>query len=389
MAIAGTLGVNILALVDKFVSGIEKATRKLDKFEQRTTKADKAMGAFQRQIAATLSIGAMGRFITRTAEALDEVNKMSRQLNISGEAMQFNQFVAERASVSFQTFTMSMQRMERRLGEVARLGKSEAAPALEQLNINARELVKLNPQEQYFQILEALQGIGNQNEQMAIMGKIFDSEGIKSTTRIMAENIGQLREDFERMGGAVSQQGLNQATAFVDAMTNLKRAGGVLGGKLVITVAPALEKVINAMADTIAFAEEEGRLAGERFAQVGRESRDRRITTSPVGVGGVVPSPFARRPIGTVVGRPQQGETARQAAFRDPERFRTAGAGSAILRLANEMRTQVQLQQQALFEAQRSNTISEEMREELREIKRADQEEKTRRVVFEQTRALD
>lgn len=391
MAIAGTLGVNILALADKFVSGIDKASKRLEKFEKRTSKADKAMGAFQRQIAATIGIAGMGRFIMRTTETLDEINKMSTQLGISGEALQFQAFVAERASVSFQTFTMSMQRMERRLGEVARLGKSEAAPALEQLNLNAKELVKLDPAEQYFRIVEALQGIGNHNETMAIMGKIFDSEGIKSTTRVMAENIGQLREDFEKMGGAVSQRGLNQATEFVDAMTNLKRSGAVLGQKVVIDVAPALTKVVEFLAAAAAEAEEEGRILGEKSAEAARKQKFRPRTPpqflgTAAGVGGVIPSPRRR-----VIGRRVQAdpETTRQAQFRDPERFRTAGAGSAFLRIANDTRTQMLQAQQQLFEAQRQTQISEQMREELIEIKRELSEEKTRRIVWEQARSLD
>ena len=206
MAIAGTLAVNILARTDKFIKGITRARKSLKGFDKSTKQTERSLGGLARNILAIVGPAVLGRMITSTAQASDQIAKMSRRLGFNVEQLQFWQFASQRAGIEQRTLTMAIQRMERRLGEAAK-GMGEAQGALNDLNINAAEFVKLAPHRQFEKIIEATRGITNQNEQLRIFFKLFDSEGV-SLVQLLGENVGELRAQFKQLGGARTKEGL-------------------------------------------------------------------------------------------------------------------------------------------------------------------------------------
>jgi len=243
MAIAGTLAVNILARTDKFNKGISSARKSLKGFDKSTKQTSRSLSVLSRSLLAIIGPAIMGRMIVSTAKASNELENMSRRLGFNIEQLQFWQFASQRAGIEQRTLTMAIQRMERRLGEAAK-GMGEAQGALKDLNIDAAEFVKLQPHKQFEQIIEATRGITNQNEQLRVFFKLFDSEGV-SLVQLLGENVGELREQFEQLGGATSKEGISQATKFVNAMTNLKQTSGKLLETFTITISPAAEKAMN------------------------------------------------------------------------------------------------------------------------------------------------
>ncbi len=323
MAIAGTLAVNILAKTDKFEKGITRARKSLKGFDKSTKQTSTSLAALSRNLLAVLGPAIIGRMIVRTSQASDELAKMGRRLGFNVEQLQFWQFASKRAGIEQRTLTMAIQRMERRLGEAA-VGLGEAQGALNDLNIDAKEFIKLAPHMQFEQIIEATRGITNQNEQLRVFFKLFDSEGV-SLVQLLGENVAELRSEFKRLGGAQTKQGLAQATNFVNAMTNLRQVSGSALEKIVIDVSPALTKVIeflirerktpsfDAIDEFIPGTQTRVRKTGSTFKQR-FELGERR-------------GPPFKMPQGTILDRPIPPPTARQKFF---EQSRDAGVAPEI-----------------------------------------------------------
>ena len=317
MAIAGSLGVNILAITDKFERGIDKALKKLNVFRKGTKAFGTGLSKLQGQLIALAGPSAMGALLFRTTSALDEISKLSTQLGIAGDQLQFLQFAGQRAGVQFNVLTMALQRMERRLGEVAFTGRGEAAKALEQLNLNAREIVMLKPDQQFMKIAEAIGEVTNQNRQLALTQKIFDSEGVR-VLRLFNEDMGVLAERFQELGGGISGKGLQDATRFVDTLTDLKTAGALVGQKLIIDIAPTVTKAL------------EGLLLARNFLERQGESFGAFLSETDFTKPRIKPGAFGRPTLQFEKKRPPAstpGDAPRQQAFREPQR------GSALERL--------------------------------------------------------
>lgn len=225
------------------------AFKKLDSRLDRTTKAFKkfAVGA-----AAVMGAAGLGRLVGGTINAADQIDKLSTRLGVGTRALSEYKHVADLSGVSFETLTMGMQRMTRRIAEAAN-GMGEARGALKELNLDAKTLNRLTLDQKFEIIADKLAGLGSESDRVRLAMKLFDSEGVAliQTMEGGAAGIAKMREEARKLGLSLSE---DQTEAAARAKDEMSRFMGVLkgiGNFIVLGLLPPLTLVIEVLRDRL------------------------------------------------------------------------------------------------------------------------------------------
>lgn len=240
MAIIDELLVKIAADTKDLQKGLKKATDVTDKSSKKMAASTRiATAGFNKlkfgAIGASAAITAMG---VGLVNEVDKIQKLGVRLGESTDNLSRMQFVAEQSGVSFETLTMSFQRMQRRVAEAAN-GFGEAKDALNELGINAEELNQLTVTEQFMEITKAMEGVGNTADRTRLAMKLFDSEGV-ALTQIMDQGADAVRRLANETPNVITQADADRVAQFNDNINLLKNTlkSGLL--PVVTTLASAI-----------------------------------------------------------------------------------------------------------------------------------------------------
>ena len=229
----------------------QKAFKSVDNNLNRTSDALK--GLAKRFIFAAGAAG-IGGFVKQTINAADRLDKLSKRLDIGVSALSEYEHVAAIGGVTFETLTMGMQRLTRRVAEAAG-GFGEAKGALRELGLDASELNKL-PLDQKFEVVaDALMGLTSESDRVRLAMKLFDSEGVAliQTMEGGAEGIKKVRDEARQLGLTISKETATAAANFNDEMTNLTGAIQGLANEALPTLLPLLTDTVDALKGGIQF----------------------------------------------------------------------------------------------------------------------------------------
>ena len=227
------------------ISAEDKTKQTLKNIKRGFGDVDHAVGAVKASLVGLVGAGGFGLMIKSAVDTADQIQKLSTRLGASSEALSEYQHVAELSGVSFNTLTMGLQRMTRRVAEAAQ-GTGEARGALKELNLSAAELSQLAPEDQFERIAEAISGVGSDSDKVRLAMKLFDSEGVSllQTMTDGADGIARMREEANKLGLTLSKDQVNAAADAKDAMTQFNAAATGLGRELTLGLAPVLTKII-------------------------------------------------------------------------------------------------------------------------------------------------
>jgi len=177
-------------------------------------------------------------------EAGDLIHKLNLRLGISTEALSQYQHMADITGVRFESMTMGLQRMIRRVAEAAQ-GTGEAKDALKELGLSAQYLASLTPERQFELIADAMLGVTNQSDKVRLAMKLFDSEGVAllQTMTEGAAGIKRMTEEADRLGITLSQEAAQSMADANDAMTRIKNSASGMTRTMMIELAPSIERV--------------------------------------------------------------------------------------------------------------------------------------------------
>lgn len=248
-----SLVVSLVANTVKYQQGMSQADKALTKFG----KTQKAGLSLVTKGLASLGAAAGGVSFTRLIRgAIDSANHlgdMSARIGISTEALSELGYVAETSGVSLSTLEMSLQRMTRRTAEAAK-GTGEASKALQELDISAKELSALAPEEQFEVLADALANTADEGNRLALAVKLFDSSGA-AMLQMMTEGAAGLREwrvEAQRLGLSIGQDTADAATQFNKNMIIVKSNMEGITNQLTAFLLPALLKFTTLMRQVVA-----------------------------------------------------------------------------------------------------------------------------------------
>jgi hypothetical protein len=171
----GQLVVRIVGDNSQLSKDLTDAGQKTEAF---ATKGRSAINSFGK--AAVASFAAVGAAAAaayiKTAAEVDNLAKTADRLGIGVEALQALRFAAEQTGATAEQLDKGLVKLTKGVSEAAR-GTGEAAQAFKLLNIDAKTLIGLSPDQQFNRIADAVQGLGSQSDRVSVAMRLFGEEG--------------------------------------------------------------------------------------------------------------------------------------------------------------------------------------------------------------------
>ncbi len=187
-----------------------------------------------------------------TATAYDRVGKFSDRIGISTEALSKYHYAAELSGIRMETMNMAFQRMTRRIAEAAK-GTGVAVGALEDLGIKIEDIQGRDPDKQFEIFARALDKVEGSGERARLAMQLFDSEGVAVLQMLKGGSAGlmEMRDEAEKFGRVVTEEGAAKAAAFNDSLTRLKMSFLGLKDMIAVKVMPYFTKAFDSLAKII------------------------------------------------------------------------------------------------------------------------------------------
>lgn len=234
-----------LTLSDNLTAGLRRAQTNVGSFARSATQALFSLrGAF----AAVATLG-IGRLITSTTRAADDVGKLSDRLGLSTEFLSDFRFAAGQAGIEVNRTDQALQRVTRRFGELAEFGRGEAKPAIEALSeVLGEDLSeRIRAGETFADLLpdiaRGFSQITNEARRLAIAFKLFDTEGA-ALIQLLGQGEPAVTRGLAENPNRVTREAAAAAAAFND---ELSRLGETLKSITRDIIQPALGPLTSAL----------------------------------------------------------------------------------------------------------------------------------------------
>lgn len=184
MADLAKLVVSLEAETRKYRQGMDRAQRRLDRFQRSQTRSLRSIEARFRNLGRVVGSafgffigGSIATAIRNTAKQADELENLGRRLGVAADQLQAWQLVAERFNVTNQSLNTGIQRLQRRSAEAA-VGLGEARGALRELGISAQSFNNLSLDDQILRLARAFETVETDADRTRLAFKLFDTEGV-------------------------------------------------------------------------------------------------------------------------------------------------------------------------------------------------------------------
>ncbi|GGA80804.1 hypothetical protein GCM10011369_23460 [Neiella marina] len=224
--------------------------------------AGKAIGGF-----AAVAAGALAAVYAKQSAFIDQQAKTADRLGITTKALTGMQHAAEQTGVSTESLNMGLQRMTRRIGQVAATGKGEAVVALEQLGIAIDDIKGKSPDQQFALIAEKMKDVDDQGKKVFLTQKLFDSEGVKllNTLDLGADGLQKMIEEAEALGIAFTRIDAAKVEMANDQFDKAQKTLTSFGQQLTVETAPIVGTLSDMFVDATKEAGGMGQVATKTF----------------------------------------------------------------------------------------------------------------------------
>lgn len=247
MATLGSLVVSLTAETARFRSDLGRASQEAERHMTRVTSAVKKVGGV---IAALAGVAGFTTLINETAAFGDRLAKLNTRLGVSAEFMSEMRFVADSAGVSFDSFSTSIERQVKRIGEAA-AGYGAGVKGLQALGLEAKALAALAPEQQFSVLADAINNVANESDRVRIAASVWGRFGtnILQVTEGGSEAIEAMRQRARELNYTISTEAANAGADYVQIMgeftTAVKGAAESLANDLIPTATRTVDFIVN------------------------------------------------------------------------------------------------------------------------------------------------
>jgi hypothetical protein len=250
---AGAAFVEIFADDSKLVRGLAKARTQLRSFGKSVSQIGDGI-----KTAGTWMLGpgtaivapmiAATKTFTETGHAL---TMMSERTGVSVEALSELQYAAGQSGVEMDALEKSIRLMQKVIGGAAS-GSATATAALTGLGLSVKDLVGMNPEDQFMAVASAVSKIENPTLKVAAALKVFGRGGAEILPLLKdgAGGIEAFRAEAQRLGVTISTEEVAAAEAFHQTLGRLwaviRRVTVEVGAALTPTLTEFAGSIISA-----------------------------------------------------------------------------------------------------------------------------------------------
>jgi hypothetical protein len=211
----------------KITSDTSQATREIEKLDN-SLKNLKSVSADAAKALALITgaAAAMGYAIKSTLDAAGALVDASNRLGVSAANLNTLQQAARLAGVDAETLNMSLQRLNRSIGEGLMKSTSGSAQAMKTLKLPMQEIANLKPDEQFTRITQALAKMENPAQRNATAFELFGKQA--PAILQVANEIDKVNKLINETGFLVTQEdiiALDEASDSIDQLGILWDAG--------------------------------------------------------------------------------------------------------------------------------------------------------------------
>jgi len=222
-----------------------------------STQLDKGAGAVEgmftqlKKLGAALVGGAVVRGFTRFIDGIretgDELDKTSTQLGLSTGELQSWRFAAELAGVDGNSFSQSLGLLQRNAFEASR-GSAAMVDTFARLGVSVTD-ANGELKDGNTLLTDVAQGLSeteNESERVALSLTILGRSGKKLLPMFTqgAEGIARAREEFEALGGGLSQETIDASVELTDEMARFDTALDSVRSTIALLFLPTINKVV-------------------------------------------------------------------------------------------------------------------------------------------------
>lgn len=237
------------------LEGVGKSGAKgMQRLSREVDAANKRMAAFARRArvvaaAATAAVVAAGVAMVRNGlQVIDAQAKLAQSLDTTVASVQVLERAAELSGSKMADLEAGSARLTRRLSLFASDGSGPAAKAIERLNLNAGELLRLPLDKRIEVVTNAIRDNADASEQAALFSQLFGDRGFVAFQRLDSETLRQATKDLQDFGAIVSDSDADQIERTNDALSRLGLIGRGVANQIAVAAAPALERLADGVA---------------------------------------------------------------------------------------------------------------------------------------------
>lgn len=221
--------------------------------------ADKLTGYFDKvkKFITLLGIGAaiksaasaIWNLANQTASAGDAIDKNSQALGMSRKGYQEWAYILGQSGSSIE----SMGAVMRNLNNVISQNSAETSAALARLGLSAAHLQSLSPEQQFETLVRAFQDLPPSAEKSQLAVQLFGrgAQELMPLLNSSADTVDTLKQRAHDLGLVMSDEDVDAAVAFGDALDDLKKSWDALMMKLGAQLLPGLTNAFLALADAV------------------------------------------------------------------------------------------------------------------------------------------
>lgn len=231
---------------ERFDRGVGAALKRSNKLKRGLNAVKRSAVALS---AATVAAGAgLAAWIRPAFEQLDVLKKTSDRLGISAVSLRRLQIAAELGGASAEIMSKGLTNLGRSVAEAAG-GTGESVEAFEALGLNARDLLTLPIDEQFYAVANAMQAVTTAGKQTEIITSLMRRSGVELLNTMVggSEAIKEQTKAIDGLSQAYSDQGLKAIEAANDAWSTFKATLLVVRD----TLAVQLAGVVQALGETL------------------------------------------------------------------------------------------------------------------------------------------
>lgn len=189
---------------------------------------------------------ALAKGISATAEFGDNIDKMSQKFGLSTKAYQEWNYVAELSGTSIDNLGSGFKTLTNKLAD-AQNGSKSATAMFNQLGITTEDLKKMNQEDIFKATIAGLQKMENTTQRASLANDLFGRSGqeLAPLLNMTAEETSNLIQQFNDLGGVMSEDAVKASAQYEDALTTMQTAFTGLRNNMMSEFLPAITEVMN------------------------------------------------------------------------------------------------------------------------------------------------
>jgi hypothetical protein len=217
-----------LRRIERGTSTLEKETKKLgDTTKAEASTMSSALTSLGQRIVAVFAVERLISFGTQVVNTAGHINDLSAKTGLSTTAIQKFGYAANLSGSSIDAVANAISAMSRNL-----VSGGGAVEALNKLGLSQRELLRLEPEQAFLRITEAIRSMKNPMEQAEVTMRIFGKGG-KEILPAIKDGFAEAGDEAQRLGAVMSEQTVRDLDDLGDAWgkayaTMQGRAAGLL-----------------------------------------------------------------------------------------------------------------------------------------------------------------